>query len=126
MTISKDKARKRHKASIIVTSRIRRPLSEVDRLRVLPLSAEILERIATLVEQMPAVTDWLAAKKALMLELCPADRQLFSKRDDVTRCHQPFNEFEKRVREAWVAAGGQLLLMPDHKKMVDAAPDAYL
>lgn len=107
-------------------SRLKRNASDIELLRGQDLSQEMLFRLQMLFEQLPDATDWLVVKKALMLELCPADRQLFSRRHEDSKKHFPFNALERRIRETWVKMGGNVLLMPDDKKMEDVDPAGYL
>lgn len=98
----------------------------VARLRSSPLSQTIIEKLTDIADMLPDETDWLRVKKALLLELAPADRQLFSRRDDDTRKHPPFNEFEKVIRNTWLSITGNKLIMPSDKMMADVDPDCYL
>jgi hypothetical protein len=109
-------------------SESRRKVSKeiVEKRRNQPLSSVVKEKIDLVAQMLPEETDWLRVKKSLMLELAPADRQLFSKRHDVTKKHPPFNVFEKLVRDAWRAATGKELVMPPEKVMEDVEPESYL
>jgi len=98
----------------------------VDKLRVAPVSHEIMGKLAILAQMLPEETDWLRVKKLLMLELAPADRQLFSTRDGATKRHPPFNEFEAAIRAAWHAITGRVLIMPADKMMEDVDLQCYL
>lgn len=107
-------------------NRLRHKIKNLDRLRKEPLSNEIVDCIKDLTESLPTETNWLTVKKNLMLRLAPADRQLFSRRDEYTKKHQPFNTFENQVRELWRVETGNTLLMPDEKKLDGVDPDLYL
>lgn len=107
-------------------SRIKIPLEFVESLRNQPLSEEIQAHISTTAELFPDEVDWLKIKKIILLSLAPADRQLFSRRDDRTRLHKPFNAFEQQVRSLWRELTGKTLVMPQEKRMINTTEEDYL
>lgn len=105
---------------------LKRPPEVIDEMRKQPLAEHIIVRIEELAEVLSDETDWLKVKRVLLNELAPADRQLFTNRDQRTKLHFPFNEFEKNIRRLWAEKTGNILQMPDDKKMDTADPDGYL
>lgn len=101
-------------------------MSEIDEQRKNPLSERVLQGIAFISESLGDCDNWLTVKKRLMLELPVDQRQLFSTRDPYSKKHQPFNQFEKKVRIEWLRLTGKLLLMPEDKKMDEVDPMLYL
>jgi len=71
-------------------------------------------------------TDWLIVKKQMLLMMSPKDRKNFSTRDAVTKCHHPFNDFERAFRDHWKAITGNTLVMPEEKRMDGVDPALYL
>jgi hypothetical protein len=102
-------------------------IEELNALREKPLSsatAEIVEMVAR--EYAPDETDWLKIKKQLIVMLPSSERALFSTRCQKTMKHYPFNKFEQSIRTLWQRLTGNVLLMPDDKKMPSLGDDAYL
>ncbi len=91
--------------------------ADVEKKRNEPLSERVMIRLQYVAVLYPTSTDWLEVKKKIMLELPIYDRQLFSTRDQLTMKHHPFNVYERKIREAWLSLTGNLLLMPEHKKL---------
>lgn len=98
----------------------------VEKRRSQPLSDVVKEKVNLVAQMLPEEMNWLRVKKLLMLELAPADRQLFSRRHDVTKKHPPFNQFEKAIRAEWFQLTGRDLMMPSEKIMEDVGPESYL
>lgn len=107
-------------------SRIKIPLELVESLRKEPMSDEIRMHISTTAELFSEECDWIKIKKIILLSLAPADRQLFSRRDDRTRLHKPFNAFEQQVRNLWHELTGKTLVMPQEKRMINTTEEDYL
>lgn len=100
-------------------------LAEVHAQRNEPLSPRVLQDLAFVAALLPECTDWLVVKKRILLELPIDQRQLFSTRHP-TKKHFPFNAFERRIREEWKKLTGNVLLMPDHRKLAEVDPELYL
>lgn len=98
---------------------------EVIEHRKKPLSDRVVLAISAVHTLMPSATNWLEVKKQLLLELPVHERQLFSTREQKTKCHHPFNEFEQRVRSEWLRLTGNTLSMPENKMLPDVDPEAY-
>lgn len=79
----------------------------------------ILEHLCVLSRAMPEETDWLVVKRKLIPCLAPRDRGLFTRRDEKTKRHHPFNRLELAVRERWQELTGNVLHMPPDKRLFD-------
>lgn len=90
------------------------------------LDDNVKAHIILLSEVYNDVTDWLEVKKKLMLLMSPKDRKNFSTRDEKTKKHFPFNDYEKNVRKFWKEITGKTLEMPEDKRLDDIDPVLYL
>jgi hypothetical protein len=70
-------------------------------------------------------TDWLVVKKLLLLELPIDERRRFTTRHQDTKKHWPFNAFENSIRSMWKEKTGNILCMPEDKKMDDVDQSLY-
>lgn len=111
-------------SSLLAARKLDQPM--VEAFRQLPMSPKLRESIADLAQALPGETDWLRVKRALLLLISPAERQLFSRRDEDTKKHPPFNQLETAVRIEWTRLTGNVLMMPADKMMDDVDPDRYL
>lgn len=88
--------------------------------------SHILAQVSFLSENLKDETDWLTVKKQVLLLLSPRDRKNFTTRDQLTKRHLPYNDFEKAIREHWFQLTGNMLEMPLDKRLEDVDPAGYL
>ena len=86
------------------------------------LGANIKIALDTLFQIMPEEDEWLVIKKQTLLMIHPAERKQFSTRDQKTKKHFPFNEFEQAVRDYWLSLTGIKLQIPAEKRLVEDDP----
>lgn len=90
------------------------------------LSEKVAGQVRFVATYMPNETDWLTVKKQLLITLSPADRASFTRRDEKTKLHFPFNGFERAIRDLWKVVTGNTLVMPPDKMLVEDDPKAYI
>lgn len=101
-------------------------LAEAEKRRREPFSHRVIDAIDEAIVLYPETRDWLVAKKAIMLHLPIRDKQLFSTRDQLTKRHHEYNEFEQNIRRRWYKLTGNVLVMPEDKMLPSVPRDRYL
>ncbi len=74
---------------------------------------------------VPDETDWLVVKKLVLRYISPKNRKNFTTRDQKTKKHHPFNEFELLVCEEWLNLTGKRLIIPIEKR-IEQIDEGYI
>lgn len=82
------------------------------------LSKDIIDRITFIaLRLLPEETNWLVVKRQLLFTLTSEDRGFLTRRDEKTKLHFPFNDFENAIRSLWENLTGNKLQMPIEKRL---------
>ena len=89
------------------------------------LPESVQEAVCFLAKALPEEDDWLTIKKQVLLSISPNERKAFSTRDQKTKKHHPFNDFERSVRQLWFDQTGIWLQIPPDKRLDEADTEGY-